>query len=151
MTAHEAKRKAMKALHDATFCNTEITTHIGIVHDKGHDEPCFITMDAMPSRQTTLEYGKRWGIESLFSDFKSQGFGITNTHIKIPERLEKLVMILAFALYWATSTGMWCHTQKPPKGTAKKTPITPILFTVGMRFFRNITNIPPPLWAMWIN
>ena len=120
LTAMEARRKGLKAMHHATFHNTDITTHIGILHDKGHAEPWFIAMDAVPSRQATLEYGKRWGIESLFSDFKSRGFGITSTHIKIPERLEKLLMILALALYWATSNGMWCHNQKPPKGTAKK-------------------------------
>ena len=120
LTAMEAQRKGLKTMHHATFHNTDITTHIGILHDKGHAEPWFIAMDASPSRQTTLEYGKRWGIESLFSDFKSRGFGITNTRIKIPERLEKLVMIMTLALYWTTSTGIWCHKQQPPRGTIKK-------------------------------
>jgi hypothetical protein len=31
---------------------------------------------------TILDYGMRWGIECLFSDFKSRGFGITKTHLK---------------------------------------------------------------------
>jgi hypothetical protein len=107
-------------LCNATFHRTEITTNIGILHEHGHPEPWFIAMDAQPNRQTILEYGKRWGIEAMFSDFKSRGFGIANTQIKKPKRLEKLLLLLTLALYWATSTGMWCHQQNPQKGTIKK-------------------------------
>jgi hypothetical protein len=55
---------------------------------------------------TILDYGMRWGIECLFSDFKSRGFGITKTHLKQGERIERLILILTIALYWAVSTGM---------------------------------------------
>lgn len=116
-TAHATGKPS---LCHATFNRTEVTTNIGILHEASHPEPWFIAMDAEPTRDTTLEYGKRWGIEAMFSDFKSRGFGITNTHIRKPERVEKLLLLLTLALYWATSTGMWCHQQYPPKGTIKK-------------------------------
>ena len=32
-------------------------------------------MSDKPSYLTTLDYSKRWGIEPMFSDFKSRGFG----------------------------------------------------------------------------
>ncbi len=32
-------------------------------------------MDARPGKYTTLDYRLRWGIEPMFSDFKSRGFG----------------------------------------------------------------------------
>jgi hypothetical protein len=32
-------------------------------------------MSAEPSYLNTLEYSRRWGIEPMFSDFKSRGFG----------------------------------------------------------------------------
>jgi len=73
-------------------------------------------MDCKPSSYTTLDYGMRWGIEPMFSDFKSKGFSITKTHLKHPDRIERLILILSIALYWAVSTGMEPeavkHTQK---------------------------------------
>jgi hypothetical protein len=55
---------------------------------------------------TILDYGMRWGIECLFSDFKSRGFSITKTHLKHAARIERLILILTISLYWAVSTGM---------------------------------------------
>ena len=37
---------------------------------------------------------------------KSRGFGITKTHLKHPDRIEKLILLLTISLYWALSTGM---------------------------------------------
>jgi hypothetical protein len=42
----------------------------------------------------------------MFSDFKSRGFAITDTHVRKTDRLEKLILILTIALYWAVSIGM---------------------------------------------
>ena len=52
-----------------------------------------------------LDYGLRWGIEPMFSDFKSRGFGLTQSHIERPERLERLILVMAIAMYWAVSCG----------------------------------------------
>jgi len=49
----------------------------------------------------------RWGIESLFSDFKSRGFGITKTQLKYSKRIEKLILLLFIATYWAVSTDLY--------------------------------------------
>jgi hypothetical protein len=61
----------------------------------------------------------RWGIEPLFSDFKSRGFGITKTQWRHPDRIERLILVLTIALYWAASTGM---QPKPSRYTQKNKP-----------------------------
>jgi hypothetical protein len=71
--------------------NVELTarrarTHIGIIHDPGHAEPWIIAMSEKPSYLRTLEYSARWGIEPMFSDFKSRGFGIEDTQLRRPPR-----------------------------------------------------------------
>ena len=63
-------------------------------------------MDAKPSMGRTLDYGLRWGIEALFSDLKTRGFSITKTQLKQTDRIERLLLVLTIALYWAVSTGM---------------------------------------------
>ena len=41
----------------------------------------------------------------VFSDFKTRGFGIAQSQIKKPERMERLILVMAIAMYWAVSTG----------------------------------------------
>ena len=49
----------------------------------------------------------------MFSDFKSRGFGLEQTHIQYPDRLARLILVMALALYWAVSTGMWDQANNP--------------------------------------
>ena len=97
-----------------------ITTNLGIIRDPGHTEPGIIAMSAKPGYLTTLGYAARWGIEPMFSDFKSRGFGLQQTHLRYPDRLARLILVMALALYWAVSTGMWDHANNP--APAEKTP-----------------------------
>ena len=106
ITTTEAHKKGMTSLQHATFHKTDVTTHIGILQDKGHEEPWFIAMDATPSRRTILDYGKRWSIESMFSDFKSRGFGITQSKLTDCKRMERLILVMALALIFATGVGI---------------------------------------------
>jgi hypothetical protein len=49
----------------------------------------------------------------MFSDFKTRGFGLEDSHLRRPERperperLDRLILVMALALFWAVSTGMW--------------------------------------------
>lgn len=106
ITGNDAVKLGLDKLENAIFNNTNIPTNIGIINEKGHQEPWMIAMDCQPSKYKTLDYGMRWGIESLFSDLKSRGFGITKTKLKHPDRIERLMLVLAIATYWAVSTGM---------------------------------------------
>jgi len=106
ITTGAAARAGMSSLIGARFNNTSVVTNIGILHEKGHKEPWIIAMSQLPSKSRVLDYGLRWGIECMFSDFKSRGFGITKTHITHPDRLERLILVLAIALLWAVSAGM---------------------------------------------
>src|SRR3954469_15166521 len=82
---------------------------------------------APPSRgyPEILEYGGRWAIEPMFSDFKSRDFGVEDTHIHRPERLGRLLLIMALALHWAVSTGLWDarHHPTPSKKDLKHQPM----------------------------
>jgi transposase-like protein len=101
-----------------------VTTNIGIIRDPGHPEPWIIAMPEKPGHLNTLEYSARWGIEPMFSDFKSRGFGIEDSHIQYPDRLARLILVMALALYWAVSTGMWDATNNPTADEKKPGPST---------------------------
>jgi len=118
ITGSDAAKMKIKSLESAKFNDTDITTNIGILHEKGHKEPWIIAMNCQPNEYKVLDYGMRWGIECMFSDFKTRGFGITKTQLKHAYRIERLILILTIALYWAVSTGMQPDV-KPPKSQKK--------------------------------
>lgn len=105
-TAACAKQRVFY-LEDVELTAHRAHTHIGIIHDPGHAEPWIIAMSEQPGYLRTLEYSQRWGIEPMFSDFKTRGFGIEDTQIRITDRLDRLILVMALALYWAVSTGLW--------------------------------------------
>ncbi len=105
LTTGEAVTLLPGGLEGAELYGSGVHTNIGILHEPGHPEPWIIAMDAKPGKYTVLDYGMRWGIEPLFSDFKSRGFGLMKSHIQKPDRLEKLILIMTIAMYWAVSCG----------------------------------------------
>jgi hypothetical protein len=93
-----------------------VTTCVGVVHDEGHDEPWIIAMDCKPNRARVLDYGLRWGIESLFSDLKSRGFDIESSHLRHADRLSRLLLVVSIASYWCVSLGAESEEKGiPPK------------------------------------
>ncbi len=105
LTTGEAVALIPGGLEGAELYGSGVRTNIGLLHENGHPEPWIIAMDARPGKYTTLDYGLRWGIEPMFSDFKSRGFGLMQSHIEKSERLERLILVMAIAMYWAVSCG----------------------------------------------
>lgn len=96
-----------RMLTDVELTAKRVRTNIGMVHEDGHPEPWFIAMSDAPTTAKTFDYGLRWGIEAMFSDFKSRGFGLEDSQLQRVDRMDRLILIMALALYWAVSTGMW--------------------------------------------
>ena len=91
----------------------QVSSNLGIVHEKDHPEPWIIAMKSAPNYYKTMDYGLRWGIEPMFSDFKTRGFGLEDTHLEREERVSRLILILSLALHWAVLTGMVDASQNP--------------------------------------
>ena len=64
------------------------------------------------SEKAIEEYANRWEIETLFGCLKSRGFRLEETHVVEPERLKKLIALLALAFCWAIVVGEWLSSQK---------------------------------------
>ena len=84
-----------------------VTTNIAMVHEPGHPEPWIIAMSEAPTVHRAFDYGLRWGIEAMFSDFKTRGFGLEDSHLQRHDRMARLIVVMALALFRAVSTGMW--------------------------------------------
>lgn len=58
-------------------------------------------------------YRRRWEIETLFGCLKTRGFRMEDTHMTDPEKIEKLVFVLAIAFCWAYRTGDIAAQENP--------------------------------------
>lgn len=85
-------------------------------------------MDSCPNEYKTRDYGLRWGIENMFSDFKSRGFSLMKTHIRLADRLEGLILVLSITLHGAVSLGLSHekHQQDHAEKREQKKPLGPI-------------------------
>lgn len=88
-----------------------VCTNIAMFRDAGAKEPWIIATSLSATPATARRYAKHWGIEAMFPDFKSRGFGIEDSQLRLADRIDWLVMNMAIALYWAVSTGIREVTQ----------------------------------------
>lgn len=82
-------------------------------------------------------YKKRWGIETLFQCLKKRGFNIEDTRMTFPERIDKLIALLAVAFAWCHVTGEWRHERRKIK-TKKHGRKEISLFRYGLDFLRRL-------------
>jgi hypothetical protein len=83
------------------------------------------------------DYAKRWEIETLFGCLKSRGFRLEETHVIEPERLKKLIALLALGFCWAHVVGEWLSQQKALK-TKKHGRLAKSIFRYGLDHLRRI-------------
>jgi hypothetical protein len=120
-------------------------------------------MDCVPTRAAVLDYGVRWSIEPMFSDFKGRGFALEDSQLEHADRLERLILIMSLAMYWCVQIGqedaLNCSTPLEIK-TRAQTDINHwsfkklyrslvSWFTRGLRFLkRYLTERPPSVGVL---
>jgi hypothetical protein len=87
--------------------------------------------------QALSDYARRWEIETLFSCLKSRGFRLEETHVTDPERLKKLVALLALSFCWAHVIGEWLARREPLK-IKKHGRLAKSIFRHGFNHLRRI-------------
>lgn len=109
-----------RLLSDVLVTRKQARTNIAMIHQKGHAEPWIIALSDPPTAEHARDYRLRWGIEAMFSDYKTRGFNLEASQIERTDRLDRLVMVLSLALYWAVSTGMWDAIENPRPAEKKQ-------------------------------
>ena len=74
------------------------------------------------------------------------------SQIQRPDRLEKLIPVMAIAMYWAVSCGLAEDAASPPNPASKNARSLCSLFKRGLRFFKRyfaLTVRLPKLWGRW--
>ena len=139
MVTREIAKLMPEGIVNAELNETGVLTNIGVLHEDGHKEPWIIAMSVSPSEYKILDYGMRWSIEAMFSDFKTRGFGINQSQIKRPDRLACLILVLTIAMYWAVSTGATEEQNVAERGEKRgfKKPAVPYAHSSWPAFARS--------------
>jgi hypothetical protein len=67
---------------------------------KGYHEPRYLVSNMDTAEEAYHLYHKRFRIETFFSDQKSRGFHIHQSHISDPQRLSRLLIAACLAYIW---------------------------------------------------
>jgi hypothetical protein len=83
-------------------------------------------------------YWERWDIETLFAALKSRGFDLEATHLTEPDRIRKLLGVLALAYSWTRIVGLDRKRREgPPRECANGYP-EKSLFRYGLDRLREL-------------
>jgi len=109
--------------------------YASIIQAKGAKEP-MIVVASVEFEDAIGLYRRRWEIETLFSCLKTRGFRMEDTHMTAPEKIEKLLFILAIAFCWSYKLGMIKDTEKaiPRKNHGR---LSKSLFRLGLDWLRS--------------
>jgi len=81
---------------------------------QGQDAPLVVLSDEGAGRGYLCRYRARMRIEATFEDQKSRGFELHHTHVRDRAHLERLLLLLALAIWWLARLGGSCihHGQR---------------------------------------
>jgi hypothetical protein len=110
-------RNSTRYYHQITVTKTnDFLVNVTITWDAQYQEPLIVVATSEGAEQAVHTYEKRFGIEPMFKDQKSNGFEIEGTKVTNPKRIETLFIIMALAHIFCTSEG----ARKEREGEAKK-------------------------------
>ncbi len=119
-TLKECFARGEHMLTEVELTEQRARTNVAMLHEAGHPEPWIIALSDPPTTWRAYDYGLRCGIEAMFADYKTRGFNLEDSQIERADRLDRLVLVLSLALYWAVSAGMWDAMEN--KTPAEKRP-----------------------------
>lgn len=95
-----------------------------------------------PATATTFRWGRqRTWIEGTFRDDKSGGFCVEATHLTDPDRLNRLLLVIAVAYLWCLHAGHWIFKtgQRRMVDAAKRRTLS--YFRLGFDWLRRTINL----------
>jgi hypothetical protein len=149
---YAVKKGIARVLKDAAYRSDGAVTQNIVVHwprnlPKKRDECWFLMTDLKGTARRLCElYGRRMTIEQLFRDDKSKrnGWSLRDTLLTKPERLDRLLLIMAIAYLLLCGIGLLATKEyKPSAWCSTNRQIECSLYTIGMIMLQKMKTRPP--------
>lgn len=112
------------------------------------DDFLYLVSNRFHGKEALNLYRQRWGIEQVFSHFKTRGFDLETTHMSAPGKIEKLFAVLTLA--FMISYGWGCEMKAKSTLTApqKKKSIFRLGLDRIVQMFNNKDDFEDDLHAL---
>ena len=107
---------------------------------KGYQEPLYLVSNMDAAEEACRYYQKRFCIETFFSDQKSRGFHIHQSHIADPQRLSRLLIAACLAYIWIVYLGSLCEKEGWRNIIHRRDRCDISLFQLGLRLLEHFIN-----------
>lgn len=126
--------------------SSKIKTHFVLWHERAFKDPINLLTNLEIAQMAIGYYRKRFKIETLFKDFKSEGFNIHKSKITIAERINRLIIICAVAYIWLIGVGNALATKISwIKKIYKVQKDTFNVFTIGKKMYNYLKKNQLPI------
>ena len=112
---------------------------------KGYQEPLYLVSNLAIAEEACCWYQKRFRIETFFSDQKSRGFHIHQSHISDPQRLSRLLIAACLAYIWIVYLGSLCAKEGWREFIHRRQRCDLSLFQLGLRVLEDFLNEELPI------
>lgn len=107
---------------------------------KGYKDPLYLVTNMASADEACRLYTKRFRIETFFSDQKSRGFHLHQSHIADPHRLGRLLMAACLAYIWIVYLGALCVKDGLIRVIHRSDRCDLSLFQLGLRILEHLLN-----------
>lgn len=94
-----------KSLRVECFKGDPLRCTVWVQWQAAYDEPCLIVTDFDPRHVQGNPYALRSWVEAGFKDLKRGGLGWEQSKTTAPQRMERLLLVMALALFWLIRQG----------------------------------------------
>ena len=112
---------------------------------KGYKEPIYLVTNMTAAEEACRMYSKRFRIETFFSDQKSRGFHLHQSHLADPQRLSRLLIAACLAYIWIVYLGAVCIKEGWASIIHRSDRCDLSLFQLGLRLLDNFLNEDLPI------
>jgi hypothetical protein len=81
---------------------------LSAVWQTGHEEAWLLISDRPAGRERVREYRWRMRVESTFQDMKSRGWQWEQSHVRKPDHLNRMLLVLFLAFWWLMRLAASC-------------------------------------------
>jgi hypothetical protein len=112
---------------------------------KGEAHPIFLVTNLELAQEACWWYKKRFKIETFFSDQKSRGFHLHQSHLEDPDRLATLMMAACLAYLWIVYLGRYAQQTGWDKIIHRTDRCDLSLFQLGLDLLEHFLNEGLPI------
>ena len=117
------------------------------VWESNYADPLYLVTNLELGQEALAYYKQRYTIETFFSDQKSRGFHLQDSHLSDPESLSRLMIASCLAYLWLVCLGVRVKQRGWLSEIHRRTRCDLSLFQIGLIWLDNCLNEELALWV----